>query len=92
MGIFRRRATQQDPDHHVVGVELGLGIVGPDHAVPRPSTESRGVDCGSCGAKGRIDMIDMTIRRAYLTCPKCGRTWDTDRASVPAQPFFPSRV
>lgn len=35
--------------------------------------------CGSCGTEGRLDMVDATIQRAFLTCGACGRTWDTAR-------------
>lgn len=38
-----------------------------------------GRNCGTCGTEGRLDMIDATIQRAFLSCPACGRTWDTAR-------------
>lgn len=87
MGIFRRTAAQKDPDVRLVGRDLALGIVDvPRRPSPAPSPLS--TDCGTCGSPGRIEMIDTTVRRAYLSCPACGRLWDTDRAAVPAQPFF----
>lgn len=87
MGIFRRTAASKDPDVRVVGRDLALGIVDVPHR-PSPGSSACGTECGTCGSPGRIEMIDTTVRRAYLSCPNCGRLWDTDRASVPAQPFF----
>ena len=72
----------------MAGLELGLGLARDAIDLRGPGTASFGMHCGTCGSTGRIDMIDTTVRRAYLTCPACGRIWDTDRKSVPAQPFF----
>lgn len=90
MGIFRRSADRTAPDDRTRGLELGVGLASPPVA-RRGRAKSDVLRCGTCGTRGRIDMIDTTIRRAYLTCEGCGRIWDTDRASVPAQPFFSRR-
>lgn len=50
-------------------VEIDRDVVEPDP----------GRYCGTCGTEGRLDMVDATIQRAFLTCPACGRTWDTAR-------------
>lgn len=96
MGFFRRSRAQKDRDFRAIGREVALGIVAPelvdvsDNADEHVDAdqESAGLHCGTCGSPGRIDMIDTTVRLAYLTCRRCGRTWETDRASVPAAPFF----
>lgn len=65
-----------------------LAALGFEVHPPVGSDEPPGIDCGTCHSRGRIDMIDMALRRAYLTCRRCGRTWDADRDAVPRRAFL----
>lgn len=86
MRIVRRARLRTDPVR-AAGRQAALGLTGRRRRRRRTGTEPLGVTCGSCGTPGRIDMVDMTARRAYLTCPGCERTWDTDRDAVPRHPL-----
>ena len=85
----KRRARQLDQTRRAgLAAAVGLDAVGPDPAVPvAEMPKVRRVPeglCPGCGRLGRIDMIDTTTGRAYLSCAVCTTQWDTDRAVVQA--------
>ena len=58
------------------GLEVALGVepvVDHDEGARRISRR-----CPHCGTRGRIDMVDTSAKRAYLSCDACGCNWDTD--------------
>ena len=74
-----RRARQLDRTRHAgLAAAVGLDAIGEAPKV-RPVPEGL---CPGCGRLGRIDMIDTTTGRAYLSCVVCSTQWDTDRAVV----------
>ena len=88
MGIFRRAGAVQ-PDIRTIGLEAAVGIENRIRTHTRPAGSSpSGLTCATCAGRGRVDIIDMTVRRAYITCPGCERTWDTDRDRVPRRAFL----
>jgi hypothetical protein len=86
-----RRARRLDQTRRAglaaaVGLDaVGPGVAGADAAaeVPKVRRVPEGL-CPGCGRLGRIDMIDTTTGRAYLSCAVCTTQWDTDRAVVQA--------
>ncbi|WP_436795882.1 hypothetical protein [Actinospongicola halichondriae] len=75
---FGRRETRNDGPARSAGFDAAVGLV----TGSRRARHLDGRECSHCGAEARIDMVDMPRTRAYLTCPDCGHTWDTDRMRV----------
>ena len=82
MSRFRRSTPPRSPGD--IGFEAAVGIAAQERPSRREAEPSRSLDltCEHCGSTGRIDMVDTAGRRAYLTCPRCQRTWDTDRSVI----------
>lgn len=87
----KRRARQLDETRRAgLAAAVGLEAVAPDPAASDATDEMPKVRrvpeglCPGCGRLGRIDMIDTTTGRAYLSCAICSTQWDTDRAVVQA--------
>jgi len=41
--------------------------------------------CSGCGARARVDLVDLRTRRVHLSCDRCYRMWqDQVRASDPS--------
>lgn len=74
----KRRARRLDSRHAGLAAAVGLDAAG---EAPKARRVPEGL-CPGCGRLGRIDMIDTTTGRAYLSCAVCGTQWDTDRAVV----------
>lgn len=82
MGIFRRSPSTRSPGS--IGFEAAVGIPSEEQhpAGDEERASTLGLRCDHCDSAGRIDMVDAAAGRAYLTCPRCARTWDTDRSGV----------
>ena len=76
--MFRRTSSKRRSE--LEGLEVAVGLP-PEEAEPDEQTPL-GLACPTCHTRGHIDMIDTAARRAYLTCPRCGRNWDTDRSAI----------
>ena len=76
--VPRNRSRRSDAHRaRDIGFAAAMGI---EVEIDLPEVEAdSGRYCGSCGTEGRLDMVDATIQRAFLSCPACGRTWDTAR-------------
>lgn len=79
---WRRRRGDERRDPHVIGLEAAVGMEVGDAVADLREDERAGRRCKQCGADGRIDMIDVTIGLAQLTCLGCGRTWESDPATT----------
>lgn len=72
----RLRRSRLRREARARGFEVAVGLP------PRP--EGSGLDredatCPSCGAAGRIDLVDVSVAEANLTCRRCAATWTTAR-------------
>lgn len=76
--LLHRRA-QRERAHEAARAAGFAAAVGLDVEVTPDERGDTGRVCGHCGTVGRLDMVDATIARAFLTCPSCGRTWETGR-------------
>jgi hypothetical protein len=79
---FTRRDGQTGHADRDAGFEAAVGL---DTERPRDE-HAGGRTCPHCGAVSRLDMVDMPRMRAYLTCPRCGNDWNTDRMQVQRRP------
>ncbi len=75
-----RRGEEREPRHRQSARDAGFAAaVGLEVDVVRDEPGDTGWICSHCGTRGKLDMVDATIQRAFLTCPACTRTWDTGR-------------
>lgn len=75
---FIRRERRTTGRARSAGFDAAVGLL----PGSRGDRRAHGRTCTHCGAEARIDMIDMPRTRAYLTCPGCGKKWDTERMHV----------
>ncbi len=78
--MFRRTASKRRSQ--LEGMEVAVGL--PPAETDRAESPALGLACPTCQTAGQIDMVDTAAGRAYLTCPRCGRNWDTDRSAIRA--------
>ncbi len=76
--MFRRTSTKRRSE--LLGLEAAVGL--PPEEPTLDDQPPPGLACPTCQTIGHIDMVDTAARRAYLTCPACGRNWDTDRSAI----------
>ncbi len=76
--MFRRANAKRRRELH--GLEVAVGLTPEEPTVDDQPTA--GLACPTCQTIGHIDMVDTAGGRAYLTCPRCERNWDTDRSAI----------
>lgn len=80
---IRKRSHLDDARRRRARAAGQAAALGLDEPVPdAPARHAGGSTCSHCGARGRLDMVDMPDVRAYFTCPRCTHTWDTDRVAA----------